>query len=363
MIHLVRYSEIALKSEPVRRRWEDILVSNIQKALPGCRVSKERGRIWLRGDADPELLKRVFGIVSFSECEHCKLEDLGSYLIDYCHKINMDSAGTFALRLKRVGNHSFRSQEKTIELADIVLDAFSGLKVNLNSPDIELHIEIREQDCYLFKDTIKGAGGLPLGVEGKLVALFSGGIDSPVAAWMMMKRGCKIIPLYVDLFGDQTTLDRAEAVVEVLRRYQPEIELMVVRDEFLEAAREKLASAGHERYTCLVCKRRMYRIAESVANELGVKGIVTGESLGQVASQTLDNLYVLDNAVTIPIYRPLIGFDKVDAERIAREIGTFQPSTMPAGGCRAVPHKPSTKADLAKLLSIEESLGLSADLP
>lgn len=245
-MYLVRYSEIALKSEPVRRRWEDILISNIQKALPGCRVSKERGRIWLASEVDPEALKRVFGIVSFSECEHCRLEDLRPSLIDYCRQIGMDSARTFALRLKRVGNHKFRSQEKTVELADLILDTFKGLKVNLETPDIELHVEIRDENCYLFKDSIKGVGGLPLGVEGKLVSLLSGGIDSPVATWMMMKRGCKIIPLYIDLFGDQSTLERAIAVVEVLRRYQPDIELMVVRDKFLEAAKEKLTEADRK---------------------------------------------------------------------------------------------------------------------
>jgi thiamine biosynthesis protein ThiI len=260
------------------------------------------------------------------------------------------------LRLKRVGSHDFRSQEKTIELADLILARFQGLKVNLSAPDMTIHVEIRGQDCYLFKDSIKGAGGIPLGVEGKLVALFSGGIDSPVAAWMMMKRGCKIIPVYVDLFSDESTLRRARAVADALKKWQPDLEMIVVRDSYLENAAKCLAQKGLQRYTCLICKRRMYRVAQQVAEEIGSKGIVTGESLGQVASQTLDNLYVLDYGSTMPVYRPLIGFDKVDAEKIAREIGTFEPSILPASSCSAVPFKPSTKAKLDMIQKIEEML-------
>ena len=243
-MYLVRYSEIALKSEPVRRRWEDILITNIKKALPDCKIRKERGRIWLDGQVDPEKLKRVFGIVSFSEVEHCSLDELNSFIIDYCHRKGLGQAKTFALRLKRVGEHSFGSQEKTIELADLILAEFKDLKVNLSAPEVTVHVEIRGLDCYLFTDSIKGPGGLPLGVEGTLVALMSGGIDSPVAAWMMMKRGCKIIPVYVDLFGDESTLSRAKAVIEALKNYQPDIELMVVRDRFLEEANEKLDPGG-----------------------------------------------------------------------------------------------------------------------
>lgn len=355
-MYLIRYSEIALKSEPVRRRWEDVLITHIQKALPGCKVKKERGRIWVHGEVDVEQLRRVFGIVSFSEVEHCSLEELNQFILDYCQRKDLSSAGTFALRLKRVGSHDFRSQEKTIELADLILARFQGLKVNLSAPDMTIHVEIRGQDCYLFKDSIKGAGGIPLGVEGKLVALFSGGIDSPVAAWMMMKRGCKIVPVYVDLFSDESTLNRARAVAEALKKWQPDLEMMVVRDRYLEDAAKCLTQKGLQKYTCLICKRRMYKVAQQVAAEIGAKGVVTGESLGQVASQTLDNLYVLDNASTMPIYRPLIGFDKVDAEKIAREIGTFEPSILPASSCQVVPCKPSTKAKLDMIQKIEEML-------
>jgi thiamine biosynthesis protein ThiI len=357
-VYLVRYSEIALKSEPVRRRWEDVLISNIHKALPEVRARKERGRIWLDGPVDPEKLARVFGIVSFSEVEHCRLEDLRACILDFCERTGLERARTFALRVRRVGNHSFRSQEKTIELADLILDRFQSLKVDLDNPEATVYVEIREGDAYLFRDAIKGAGGLPLGVEGKLVALFSGGIDSPVAAWMMMKRGCKIIPVYVemDAFSGENALLRARAVAEALRAYQPDLDLKVVKDDSLARAKEIMRREGMEKYTCILCKRMMYRVAEAVARDVDAKGIVTGESLGQVASQTLENLFVLDSAASMPVYRPLIGFDKVEVERIAREIGTFELSIMPAEGCSAVPYKPATRARMEWVQRLEEML-------
>ncbi len=361
-MYLVRYSEIFLKSEPVRRRWENALISNIREVLPECRVRRERGRgrIWLEGAVDPEKLKRVFGGVSFSECEYCTLENLNSFSLDFCDEIEIDKARTFAVRVKRVGSHDFTSQQKAAELGDLILNKFKGLEVDLESSEKTIFVEIRNEDCYLFDEVIKGVGGIPLGVEGKLVALFSGGIDSPVAAWLMMKRGCKINPIYFDIspFSDKSMLNRAKRVADILKGYQPDFEIRVVKDTFLERAKEALKSAGIENYTCILCKRHMYRVAECIAKEEGAKGIVTGESLGQVASQTLDNLLVLDDACSLPVYRPLIGFDKVEIERIAREIGTFDASILPASSCSAVPKKPVTKAKLEKVLEIEKELTL-----
>ncbi len=204
--------------------------------------------------------------------------------------------------MRRVGTHTFTSQEKAVELGNLVRGEFPHLEVDLRHPDLELHVEIREGDCYLFTEVIQGAGGLPPGVEGSLVALVSGGIDSPVAAWMMMKRGCRILPVYVALEGflGDDARERAEKVVEVLRMYQPGIRLQVIPDSFLASAKKELTRWDLEKYTCILCKRRMYRIAGAVAREMGAKGLVTGESLGQVASQTLDNLFVLNDAAESP---------------------------------------------------------------
>jgi thiamine biosynthesis protein ThiI len=356
---LVRYSEIFLKSDPVRRQWERVLMNNIRQVMPDLKIQSERGRIWLNGDVRPDLLKNIFGIVSFSEVEHVPHEEsLEDSLIEYCRSHGIEQAKTFALRIKRVGRHGFSSNDKAIELGDVVRKAFPHLKVNLAAPDKEIHVEIRQDECYLYDTVIKGVGGLPLGVEGTLVALVSGGIDSPVAAWMMMKRGCRIVPIFValDTFLDETVLARAKRVVEVLRKYQPDIQIRVIHDPYLAAAKKELIRNRQEKYTCLFCKRRMYRIAEKVAQEVGAKGIVNGESLGQVASQTLDNLVVLSDAATIPVYRPLIGFDKADAIVLAREIGTYDESTSRATGCKAVPKGPSTKAHLTEILEMERNM-------
>jgi thiamine biosynthesis protein ThiI len=175
---------------------------------------------------------------------------------------------------------------------------------------------------------------------------------------MMMKRGCRILPLFIslDTFLDETTIARAQRVIEELARYQPGIELTVISDSYLAAAKKELISRHLEKYTCIFCKRRMYRVATAFANKAGAKGIVTGESIGQVASQTLDNLVVLTDAAEIPIYRPLIGFDKVETIRLSRDIGTFDQSISAASGCKAVPTGPSTKAKLETIRDIESSL-------
>ncbi|MHC1635052.1 MAG: tRNA sulfurtransferase, partial [Candidatus Methanospirareceae archaeon] len=210
-MYIIRYGEIFLKSEAVRRRWEDILIKNIKKAVGGCDIRRERGRIWIESnDVSEEALKRVFGIVSFSKCEHCKLSELNEFVIEFGKEVLRD-ARTFAIRVKRVGSHDFTSQEKASELGYLILKAFPHLKVDLEHPDKEIFVEIRDEDCYVFDNITQGAGGIPIGVEGKLVSLFSGGIDSPVATYLMMKRGCEIIPVYFDIspFADENTFKRA----------------------------------------------------------------------------------------------------------------------------------------------------------
>ncbi|WML67678.1 MAG: thiamine biosynthesis protein ThiI [Methanoregula sp. SKADARSKE-2] len=363
---LVRYSEIFFKSDPVRRRWENVLIANITTVMPGVYVKNERGRIWLDGNVNSEALKKVFGVVSFSEVEHVKIDELGSYLPEYCWNHGIPGAKTFAIRIKRVGRHAFSSADKAIEYDNLIRSEFPHLKVNLARPEKEIFIEIRTNEAYLYDTVTKAVGGLPLGVEGTLMALVSGGIYSPVAAWMMMKRGCRIMPIFIALetFLDETTIARAKRVIEVLAQYQPGIELTVIHDSYLASAKEELIRKHFEKYTCIFCKRRMYRVATVFAQKHGAKGVVTGESIGQVASQTLDNLMVLTDAAKIPIYRPLIGFDKEEIIGIARRIGTFPESTSYASGCKAVPSGPSTAAKLEKIRKIEAEMALTLmDLP
>lgn len=203
------------------------------------------------------------------------------------------------------------------------------------------------------------ARGVSADNGGPLVMLLSGGIDSPVAAWMMMRRGCRILPVFIDMppFLGESALHRTQAVTEVLRRYQPDISLHVVEDTYVARVRQAIEGSGNERYLCLLCKRRMYRIAEDYARSVDAKGVVTGESMGQVASQTMKNLAALRLPGMLPIYRPLIGFDKVEIIDIARRIRTYEPSIMPVSNCCcAVPKKPATSADPEQVRRLEERL-------
>ena len=358
-VWLIRYGEIALKSPGVRDMWERQLIKNIREIQPGgCKVSRDRGRIWIKGPVDPEWLGKVFGIVSFSPCRTCSLDDVKEELVRYMGDLQSDN-GSFALRVRRTGKHTLSSQDYARELGRTVRDAFPELSVDLTNPGISIHIEIRDDRCYLYHEVFPGPGGLPLGVEGTLVALLSGGIDSAVAIWMMMKRGCRIVPVFIDMppFLGDSAQQRVEAVLRVLSEFQPGISLRTIEDTYVARARESLRASGDEKYVCLLCKRRMYRIAEDVAREIHAGGIITGESMGQVASQTLDNLKVLDRVSGLPIYRPLIGFDKTEIITIARKIGTFEPSIMPVSNCCcAVPNRPATRADPQVIEDLEERL-------
>ncbi len=353
-VWLVRYAEVFLKSDPVRRNWERVLAHAITRRMPGVAVRIERGRLWATGPVDPAVLGRIFGIASFSEAVFCPLDELDAAALAYAEAHGIGDAASFAVRVKRSGKHDFRSPEKAADLGGVILEVYPDLRVDLGCPDFELFVEIRGDRCYLYHEVVAGPGGLPEGVEGTLVALFSGGIDSPVAAYMMMRRGCRIVPLYVGLepYLDEDALAKARAVLDVLRGYDPDLELVVRADDYLSRAKT-LMRRSEERLTCVVCKRRMYRLAATLADEIGALGIVTGESLGQVASQTLDNLAVLDGAVDVPVYRPLIGLDKDEIIGVARRIGTFTPSIAPGRGCRAVPDVAATKAALPEVEGIE----------
>ena len=359
-VWLVRYAEIFLKSDPVRRRWEQVLAQAIRKRMPGVAVRIERGRLWLSGPVDPARLRKVFGIASFSEVVPCRLDDLDRILLAYATEHGIGDAASFAIRVKRSGRHDFRSPEKAAALGGVILEAYPALSVDLGCPEFELQVEIRDDRCYLYHEVTAGPGGLPEGVEGTLVALLSGGIDSPVAAYLMMKRGCRIVPLYVGLepYLGEDSLLRARGVLEVLREYDPDLDLRVCPDDYLARAKG-LMRQSDQRLACVVCKRRMYRLAEDLAEEVGALGIVTGESLGQVASQTLDNLMVLDEAARLPVYRPLIGLDKDEIIRIARRIGTFPASTTPGTPCGAVPRIPTTKAGLDEVRALEARVDAS----
>jgi len=360
---IVRYGELALKSERVRRRFERCLIDNIKLALRGLdyKLARERGRIFIdagKVDAAAKRLTRVPGIVSVSPAVkvNAKMGTIRSAAVKAAKKI-LTSGKTFAIRTRRVGRHAFSSQDVNIAVGSAVLNAVPDTSVDLSAPDQEISIEIRDKNAYVFTTTMAGVGGLPVGSQGNVVALLSGGIDSPVAAYLMMKRGCRVFLVFFDNkpYADERARKRAIAVARKLTDFSPRVELRVVPfGHILRAFIEK----APRRLTCVLCKRAMLRIGEKIAKGVKAEAMVTGESLGQVASQTLPNLRVIDEACELPVMRPLIGMDKVEIERIARQIGTFEISTQAVAGCSAVPQYPETRAELKEVLKAEENLNI-----
>ena len=365
---LVAYGEISLKSPPVRRRLERILARQIASTLRRRGLGEHRvyggyGRLYVEdaGREEAEAVAEVFGVVSAMPA-HKTSAELES-IIDLAVKLAEESirdGESFAVRPKVVGEHPYTSSTIAIEVGDAILQRLShrGVHVDLDNPDVTLYIEVRDRDAYIYTEVIEGFGGLPYGTQGRLVSLLSGGIDSPVAMWMMMKRGVEVYPLFMDqrpYVGDDY-VERAVDAFRVLSRYIPE-ESELYAAPFGEVMR-RIVESPKPRLRCILCKRSMYRVASAFAEAIGARGIITGESLGQVASQTLDNLAILDEAASLPVLRPLIGLDKVEIEHIAMRIGTYGVTAKAVHGCTVVPDKPATRARLEVVRELEEELGL-----
>ncbi|MDP3105915.1 MAG: tRNA uracil 4-sulfurtransferase ThiI, partial [Candidatus Methanoperedens sp.] len=363
---LVRYDELALKSKNVRSMYEAILVKNLKAMLDAdgssyTGISREMGRIFIHSD-DPAALKsavKVFGVVSASPAYTCdatldSAAQICALLADYIIK----EGQSFAIRSRRAGNHDFTSRDVAVACGNAVdRGGEKNITVDLENPDVEIFVEIRQKKGYVFTGYVKGVGGLPLGTQGKMVALVSGGIDSPVAAWLLMKRGCEIIPLYLnnDPFSDETTRERAMACIDVLQKWSPQKKLTVYEAPHGENLLAFLSNCNN-RLNCVMCRRMMYRIASEVLKMESAHGIITGSSLGQVASQTSQNMLAENFGLEYPIYHPLIGLDKLEITEIARRIGTFEASTKPATCCLAVPEYPSTAAKTWEVAEAEKMI-------
>ncbi len=366
---LIRYGEIGLKSKKVRKRLENILVNCIQKMLQKESISYEslklfptRGRLFLylsNISKASDILKKCFGIVSFSPAMKVisSRAEIREAALRLATTIQMNE--TFAIRTKRVGKHPFSSQDISIEVGAYILEKLKERKisVNLTTPNLPINIEIRDKNCFLFTGVIQGLAGLPYGSQGKLISLFSGGIDSPVATWLMMKRGSDIFPLYCDNtpYSTEAAYKRVTKVLEKLFTFSPYKQITLYHAPH-GAILQRIKEVIPPKYTCIFCKRAMYKVAERLAKHLNAKGIVTGENLGQVASQTLDNLFILNQAAEIPIFRPLIGFDKNETVRLSQKLGLSSNSTTAAPACGAVPQYPETHGTLEKILEIEQDI-------
>lgn len=354
---IVRYGEIGLKSPKVRSRFERKLVKNI-KAATDCEVERNQGRIYVypkNMENTLDKLCKVFGIVSYSPAvaTYTDVEDIDSTLEKYVDSLLgegiLTDKTTFAISCRRVGNHDFTSQEMAGHCGAVVVRKI-GCPVDLTNPELTIYVEIRENETFIYHEKIDGPGGLPLGTQGKVISLLSSGIDSPVATYLMMKRGCEVIALHFD--GEPYTKPKSNEkfhkLVDVLNEYAAGVPIqkrIVKFGDYLN----KCKSDAPEKMTCVLCKSGMYKLASKLAEKTGALALVDGSSVGQVASQTLPNILTTRDDSEYPILSPLIGMDKLEIEKIADKIGTFEISKEDDGGCSAVPKYPETKADIERV--------------
>ena len=358
---IARYGEIGLKSPKIRSRFERKLVKNI-KATFECEVDRNQGRIYIFPkdfEEGIEKLNRVFGVVSYSPATSTKttFEDIDETLGKYAEELIAEN-----ILDENVGKHDFTSQEMAAHCGGVVRDRILA-PVDLTNPDLTIFVEVRDDDTYIFHEKIRGPGGLPLGTQGKVVVLLSSGIDSPVAAYLMMKRGCEVIALHCnnDPFSGPKVTENFNLLVDQLNIYAkgtPIKRRVIDYGEYLTVAKQK----APEKMTCVLCKSGMYRIAEKLALKLGADAIVDGSSVGQVASQTLSNILATRYGVDVPILSPLIGLDKEEITSIAKDIGTFEISKIDDGGCSAVPKYPETRADLERVKKACEDMGQDSEV-
>lgn len=367
---IARYGEVGLKSQKVRSRFERKLVKNIKSAID-CDVDRNQGRIYIfpqKFDDAIMNLNRVFGIVSYSPAisTYTDFEDidktLGEYVENLISENILDENTKFAIRCRRVGEHEFSSQEMAAFCGGVVRKRILA-PVDLTNPDLTIFVEVRGEDTFIYHEKIPGPGGLPLGTQGKVVCLVSSGIDSPVATYLMMKRGCEVIAMYCDNdpFTSKEALDNYNKLVDQLQNYAAGVPIkkcVVKYGDYLQKAKED----APEKMTCILCKSGMYKMAEMLANKTGALAIVDGSSVGQVASQTLNNILTTRYGVDMPILSPLIGLDKTEITKIAEEIGTFEISKIDDGGCSAVPRYPETKCDLERFRQACEEMNQDEEL-
>lgn len=368
---LVRYTEIHLKGLN-RPYFERALVDNMKRALRGLepRIEREHGRIYVRNirEADfaeaQERLTRVFGIHSLSPAAAVDKdwETVVSAARELMERRLEGVTGevTFKVLARRSDKHYFmNSDEINRELGGRMLELFPQLKVDVHSPEIKLSVEIRDM-AYVYCEEIPGVNGMPVGTAGKASLLISGGIDSPVAGYMMAKRGLTLsaVHFYSYPYTSERARDKVVELTRLVTKYAGEIRLFLVPfTEIQMTIYEKCP----EKETTVLMRRLMMRIAQTIAEREGAQALITGESLGQVASQTLEALACTNDAVTMPVFRPLIGFDKDEIMDIARRIGTYETSILPYEDCCTVfvPKHPVTKPKLDELRASEARVDFS----
>ena len=371
-ILLCKYGEIVLKGAN-RKYFEDMLCREMKKraaAYGSFDIYRSQSTIYVEpkddsADIDGMFLaaSKVFGIVAISRAAVCEksMDAIARTAKEYIPEF-LEGKRTFKVEAKR-SDKAFEPDSMGIsrEIGGAILEVCPKMRVDVHSPDVVVRVEVREFGAYVSAGSFKGAGGMPVGTNGRGLLLLSGGIDSPVAGYMMAKRGVKIEALHFESFP--YTSERArEKVLElasILAEYAGEVRVHIVS---LTHVQEELAKNCNEDYFTLLLRRYMMTIAERVAKYKGCTALITGESLGQVASQTMQALGVTDAAVSMPVFRPCIGMDKEEIVTVSRKMGAFETSIQPYEDCCTVftPKHPKTKPELDKVIAEEQKVDFDA---
>ena len=367
-IILLKLGEVVLKGLN-RRSFEDKLVSNIRRRLQhygSFHVYSKQSTIYVEPQGEScdldgayAACKRVFGIIAATRARSCPKD---KDAIFHCARHYLDGqlreAATFKVETKRADKHfPMNSMEISQYVGGLLHDAYPHLKVDVHSPQLCVHVEVREKAAYVHGPSEPGAGGLPIGMGGTAVSLLSGGIDSPAASYMIAKRGVQLelVHFFSPPYTSQQALDKVKRLARELTPWCGRMKLHIVPfTEIQEAIRRDCP----EDHFTLIMRRFMMRLAQAVARRTGAKALVTGESLGQVASQTMDALAVSDEVCELPVLRPVIGMDKQEIVLLSRRIGTFETSIQPFEDCCTVftPRHPKTHPHLDEVREYEKAL-------
>ena len=366
---LIKYAEIGVKGKN-KYLFEEALAQQVKYALKRCegefKVTRTEGRIYVHALSDVDYeetvdnLKTVFGISGICPVIHVAdegFEKLSKVVVSYMDETYPDKNMTFKVQTRRARkNYPMDSMEINMALGEAILNAFPEIRVDVHKPDVMLHVEIREK-IYIYSMEIPGPGGMPVGSNGKAMLLLSGGIDSPVAGYMIAKRGVKIDAVY--FHAPPYTSDRAkQKVIDLAKqvsRYAGPVYLHIIN--FTDIQLYIYEKCPHEELT-IIMRRYMMKIAEMIAKETGCLGLITGESIGQVASQTVQSLAVTNEVCTLQVFRPLIGFDKMEIVAVSEKIGAYETSILPYEDCCTifVAKHPVTKPNLNVVKRHEKNL-------
>ena len=370
-IFLLKLGEVVLKGLN-RRSFEDKLLSNVRRRLRGCgsfQVYLRQSTIYVepQGECDMEAAweacRQVFGVVSIARAVPC--EKTVEAITDTAEKYlasEFANAKSFKAESKRADkSYYLNSIQISQEVGGELAERFPSVAVDVHNPDLTVYVEIREKAAYVHAPAVPGAGGLPVGMGGRAVSLLSGGIDSPVSSWMMARRGVELemVHFVSPPYTSQQAQDKVLELAHLLTGYCGRLVVHIVPFTKIQ---EEIRKNCPEEYFTLIMRRFMMRLAQAVARKIGAKALVTGESLGQVASQTMLALGTTDDVCEMPVLRPLIGMDKVEIIRIARQIGTFDTSILPYEDCCTVftPRHPCTRPKLEDVRAAEAALDVDA---